>query len=105
MTTSTADVRTDRPGRYGKQLVSHLSRHSVGEWSDESQSGSISFDAGRATLRSSDGVLHLEVEGDDIARLEDVVGRHLVRFGAKDELVVQWTRDDGAAGTQQRNDG
>ncbi|WP_374935444.1 DUF2218 domain-containing protein [Streptomyces resistomycificus] len=35
-------------------------------------------------------------------RLEDVVGRHLVRFGAKDELVVEWRRDTGEPGTTQR---
>ena len=53
----------------------------------------------------ADGVLLLSVTGpdDSIARLEDVVGRHLVRFGAKDELVVTWARDDGHAGTEQRN--
>ena len=34
-------------------------------------------------------------------RLEDVVGRHLVRFGTKDELVVQWQRSDGTSGSRQ----
>jgi hypothetical protein len=31
-----------------------------------------------------------------------VVGRHLVRFGTRDELVVEWVREGGAAGTVQR---
>jgi hypothetical protein len=37
--------------------------------------------------------------------LEDVVGRHLVRFGTKDELVVEWRRESGEPGTTQRNAG
>ncbi len=104
---STATVTTDRPGRYGKQLVAHLTRRSTGEWSEESGRGSILFggDMGSAELVAGDGVLELSVSGTDLDRLEDVVGRHLVRFGAKDELSVDWTRSDGSAGTQQRNDG
>ena len=31
--------------------------------------------------------------------MEDVVGRHLVRFGTRDELVVEWVREGGAFGT------
>ncbi|MGH8960001.1 MAG: DUF2218 domain-containing protein [Jatrophihabitantaceae bacterium] len=102
--TSTAEVPTDRPNRYGKQLIAHLSRRSAGEWSDETGTGWITFDAGRAELNSSDGALLLRVAGDpdNVARLEDVVGRHLVRFGARDELVVSWVRDDGTPGTEQR---
>jgi hypothetical protein len=103
--TSTAAVLTDRPARYAKQLVSHLSRRATGEWSDDSGTGTITFTGGAATLTAGEGVLELVVEGDDLDRLEDVVGRHLVRFGARDELVVSWQRGDGTEGTQQRNTG
>src|SRR5690242_20178606 len=34
---SEALVATDRPARYGKQLVAHLSRHRAGHWSDSDQ--------------------------------------------------------------------
>jgi hypothetical protein len=34
--------------------------------------------------------------------MEDVVGRHLVRFGTRDELVVRWIRSDGTDGSVQR---
>ena len=30
-------------------------------------------------------------------QLEDVVGRHLVRFGERDELTVRWERDRAAS--------
>jgi len=29
-------------------------------------------------------------------RVEDVTGKHLVRFGEKDELVVEWQRESTA---------
>ncbi|GII66611.1 hypothetical protein Skr01_66960 [Sphaerisporangium krabiense] len=102
-TTSTATVETDRPSRYGKQLVNHLGRHEGGEWSEESNSGWIVLGAGRTEVTCAEGALELRVDGDagDMAGLEDVVGRHLVRFGAKDELVVRWVRADGTPGTEQ----
>ena len=104
MVESSAAVATDRPGRYAKQLVAHLSRRSAGEWDDEAGTGWIEFDAARAELTSGDGVLNLHVRTmpGQVDRYEDVVGRHLVRFGARDELVVRWVRADGTAGTEQR---
>jgi uncharacterized protein len=104
MATSSAHVATDRPGRYAKQLVSHMTRRVSGEWDEAAGAGWLQFGFGRATLQAGEGALDLQVDGDDLAELEDVVGRHLVRFGARDELVVTWTRDDGSAGTEQRND-
>lgn len=105
MPQSRADVRTDRPARYGKQLVSHLTRRSTGEWSADDETGWIDFGSGRADLSCVPGALQLSVtaESGDLDRLEDVVGRHLVRFGVRDELVVSWQRDDGTTGTEQRN--
>ena len=91
-----ADVATDRPDRYGKQLVSHLGRKNGGEWSAESGSGWINLNGGKVTVTTDEGVLHLRVEGatDDLDRLADVVERHLVRFGERDELAVQWRGQD-----------
>jgi uncharacterized protein len=101
---STADVATDRPGRYAKQLVAHLSRRSAGEWDEQQGSGWIDFTTARAELTSRDEGLHLVVRAapEQLDRYEDVVGRHLVRFGTRDELVVRWVRADGSPGTEQR---
>jgi|SRR5947209_2870484 hypothetical protein len=103
---SEALVVTDRPARYGKQLVAHLSRRNAGEWSDSDQRGWIEFADGRAELSCGSDGLHLAIEGDpeNLAHLEDVVGRHLVRFGTRDELHVRWSRGDGEPGTAQRSD-
>jgi hypothetical protein len=103
---STALVATDRPARYGRQLVAHLGRRTGGEWSDADERGFVDLGAGRAEVCCTPEGLRLSVTGetDDLARLEDVVGRHLVRFGARDDLQVRWTRSDGRPGTSQRRE-
>jgi hypothetical protein len=104
---STATVRTERAARYGKQLVSHLGRRASAEWDDQAGTGWIDFGETRAELSAGQGALDLRLwaEADAVARMEDVVGRHLVRFGARDELTVQWVRADGAQGSRQENRG
>lgn len=103
--TSSAAVVTDRAPRYGKQLVSHLGRRSVGHWDEATGSGSLDMNDGaaRVTLRSAPDALLIEIRSaaSDAATYEDVVGRHLVRFGERDELAVAWNRSDGTAGTTQ----
>jgi hypothetical protein len=105
MPRSEARVATDRPHRYAKQLASHLGRRSRTSWDEETGEGGIVFQDGTGALTATEGALLLAVEAGDagqLAVLEDVVGRHLVRFGTKDELVVEWKRDTGEPGTTQR---
>jgi hypothetical protein len=104
---STATVGTDRAARYGKQLTSHLGRRATAEWDEQAGTGWIDFGETRAELKAGADALDLQLwaEPDAVARMEDVVGRHLVRFGAKDELTVQWMRADGTPGTRQENAG
>ncbi|MFF4799329.1 DUF2218 domain-containing protein [Streptomyces sp. NPDC001351] len=105
MPRSEARVITDRPHRYAKQLASHLGRRIRASWDEEAGEGSLVFQDGTGSLTATEGALLLTVETDaeHLDLLEDVVGRHLVRFGTKDELVVAWHRDTGAPGTTQRN--
>lgn len=107
--TSVACVVTDRPARYGKQLASHFSHKVPFTWDEDEKTGNGSFADGRAqatiTARQDSLELVLEAPADEIDRFEGVVGRHLVRFGAKDELVCQWRRSDGSQGTHQHHDG
>lgn len=109
MTTSTADVSTDRPARYGKQLASHFGHKIPFTWDADTRSGSGRFADGavQVELSCTEHGLHLRVQAapEDVERFEGVVGRHLVRFGSKDELVCTWTRADGSQGTTQRHDG
>jgi len=105
MPRSEARVPTDRPHRYAKQLASHLGHRSETSWDEEKGAGSILFqNGGTGSLTAAEGALLLAIEADTehLDLLEDVMGRHLVRFGAKDELVVEWHRDTGEPGTTQR---
>jgi hypothetical protein len=104
MPISTASVATGRPGRYAKQLAAHLSRRVTTSWDEDSGRGWVELGDGRADLTAVDGALDMRIESNDLDRFEDVLGRHLVRFGKKDELIVQWTRDDGTPGTSYRYD-
>lgn len=105
MSRSEARVATDRSARYAKQLAAHLGRKVATSWDAETGRGDLTFSAGTATLVAEPDALLLAVEGqaENLAGLEDVVGRHLVRFGSKDELVVEWHRDNGEAGLVHRN--
>ena len=92
---SRADVSTDAPARYAKQLVSHLGRKATftqdadGAWTTE-----VGDARGRIVV--GDGVLGLRVEAPDeetLTRLEQAFGGHLERFGTRAELTVTWHRD------------
>jgi uncharacterized protein len=93
---STAVVATDAPERYAKQLLAHLGRKNTVETVDgERHGGRLVFAYGTGTVRPEDNHLVLEAAAEDpdsLAHVEDVLGRHLERFGAKRELVVTWQR-------------
>ena len=95
---SRANVATERGARYGKQLVSHLGRKSVGVWDEASGSGTLDMgdSAAHVTLTSTTDALVITIEAadTDMAAYQDVVGRHLERFGERDGLRVQWVRSD-----------
>lgn len=103
MSDSRAEVATERPARYGKQLVNHLGRKQGGEWDETTSTGWVKLGGGRLEASATDAALELSLvaPAEDLERLEDVVGRHLVRFGARDELVCAWTRADGQPGSRQ----
>ena len=61
---SIASVATERGARYGKQLVSHLGRKSVGVWDEVSGSGTLNMgdSAAHVTLKSTTDALVITVE-------------------------------------------
>jgi catechol 2,3-dioxygenase len=88
---SRADVATDRPSPYLLQLCKHF-RHKLDVTFDE-RTGTIPFAFGRCELRAGDGVLRLEAVAatpEELERVENVIGSHLVRFGRRHELTVSW---------------
>jgi hypothetical protein len=90
--TSVGRSTTDRASRYGSQLVKHFTAKDLeGSWEDGR--GFVKFSGGLAEFEASDDFLTLRVVSsseEDVARLRDVVERHLIRFGSRDELSVSW---------------
>jgi hypothetical protein len=91
--TSSAHVPTDAAPRYAKQLVAHLGRKVPVE--DVDGGRRLAFEFGSGIVRAGADAVVLEATAADaetLARVEDVLGRHLERFGQRNELVVTWRR-------------
>ena len=94
-----AEIATPAPDRYVKQLVSHLGHKITTEMRDDG-SAVIAVDDGRCRLTTGTELLVLDASADSsegLAHIQDVVGRHLERFGARANLHVQWRQDGSAA--------
>jgi DNA-binding PadR family transcriptional regulator len=94
--TSTAEIRSEKASGYLQQLCKHFEHKRP-----------VTFDPHRGHIEFQDGSCDLSAEGDrltmtvrasdpeGVARLEDVVERHLVRFAFREDLALNWTRSDG----------
>ena len=90
--TSRADVATEKPVPYMRQLCKHFGHRVDASFDDDS--GYIQFEFGRCELHAADGELRMTVSaGDDESRqrMQDVIGSHLERFGKRDGLSVAWS--------------
>ena len=90
---SVARVATDKAARYMGQLCKHFA-HKIPAAFD-AETGRIEFSIGVCELAVAKDALAIHVSAADeeaLAKMEDVVARHLVRFGFRDELVVTWQR-------------
>jgi len=88
---STADVSTDKPVPYMRQLCKHFGHKVDASFGEDS--GYIQFEYGRCELHAADRTLRLEVsaaDGESHERMERVIGSHLERFGRRDGLSVAW---------------
>lgn len=90
---SCADVRTEKPVPYMRQLCKHFGHKVDAEFGDTD--GWIQFEFGRCELQAlvDDQVLRMTVTADDAEgheRMQRVVGSHLERFGSRDGLAVSW---------------
>jgi hypothetical protein len=93
LVSSRAEIVTDVPARYAKQLVSHLGRKVEFVQDGNSWTAHVAGSVARITV--GEGVLVLQAEAPDhegLARLEGALGNHLERFGQRRELTVAWQR-------------
>lgn len=96
MPTSVAVVATTAPARYAKQLASHLGRRSVVEDLPDGHRIRLTVGAADVQVRPDHLLLTATADDDDaLAVVQDVVGRHLERFGQRAELVVTWGEPPG----------
>ena len=92
---SRADVSTDAPARYAKQLVFHLGRKVAFTTDGPTSTATVNDLALALAITVVDAGLTLTVTGTDpsaVARGEHALGGHLERFGARRDLKVTWTR-------------
>ncbi|MEU8975143.1 DUF2218 domain-containing protein [Streptomyces monashensis] len=88
-----ARVTTARPARYVKQLVSHMGHKADAALASDGR-GTITVASGTCTLTPTPDRLDLTataVDAESLARVQDVITRHLVRFATQEELAVEWT--------------
>lgn len=108
MLASTANVATERPALYLKQLCEHFAdptqRHSPQEFevTFDDQEGLIDFApvvSGSCRLDARrEGLLVVEASGSDQAalqRVQRIVTGHLQRFGGRDGLRLEWGPGSG----------
>ncbi len=104
-----ADRRSPRPDRTPQQVLVQLCQHfshkgrflghrrpafitpdlMMVRWSEDH--GIVSFGWGQCTLHAGSGTLMLRAEADSeesLQRVQDVVARHLGRFGRRDHLTA-----------------
>jgi uncharacterized protein len=90
--TSRADIATERPAPYMRQLCRHFGHKADSSFDD--RSGYIQFEFGRCDLQAADHELQMTVSADDVQsrqRMQNVIGSHLERFGKRDWLSVAWS--------------
>lgn len=89
--TARAQVATTSADRYAKQLSSHLGRH--GELREVSDGTVVVLANGECRLVSQPESLELYASAptqEDLERVMEIVGKHLERFGQRNELTVTW---------------
>ena len=95
---SEARVSIATPRRYLGRLCKHFGHRILVSHDADFGKGRIVFPpAGACALEADDGggLLTMRVTAGnetDLARLEDVVGRHLQRFAFREPVAVTWTR-------------
>lgn len=93
--TTRAEVATERPSPYLKQLCKHF-RHKHPSISFDDRDATLPFPFGTCRMHAAGATLTLVGEAADRERLdylERTMGGHLERFGRRDGLTVTWTRE------------
>lgn len=94
---SRAEVSTDTPARYAKQLVAHLGQKLDFKTDESTSTTTIGEATGQIVVGDKTlTMIATGVDNEAVAQVEHVLGSHLERFGQRNELTVTWTRDTTA---------
>ena len=88
---SAAEIETDRASRYLQQLCKHFAHKRPVTF--DPHAGRISLSAGDCALVAEDTTLRLSLTAADpeqMARLQDTVERHLLRFAFREDMKIDW---------------
>ncbi len=90
---ATAIITTASARRYLGQLVSHFARELPAMREPDNTQGEVSFATGLCTMDADAQKLSIilnAADKEELARLRDVVNRHLLRFASREELNISW---------------
>lgn len=93
--TSIARVATSAPARYMAQLCKHFA-HKIPA-SHDAETGRIEFPFGLCELAVGNDLLAMTVSAADVeslARMEEVIASHLLRFAFREPPEITWKRDN-----------
>lgn len=91
-----ARVPTEKAGRYLVQLCKHFAHKVPAEWDE--RTGHVQFPPGTCRIAVEDGALQIfcEAESEEaLATVKYIVEDHVVRFGFREKLTVDWTAPSG----------
>jgi hypothetical protein len=94
---SQATLATANAKRYLGQFTKHFAHKLPTDLAEDLSTGSVTFGAGSCRLAATPDLLTLTLDGPDadIANLQDVVDRHLVRFAFREDISLAWTPISG----------
>jgi hypothetical protein len=90
---SQAIIPTPNAKRYLGQFCKHFAHKLPVELDESFTDGVVSFGSGTCSLHADSTALTMTVAGEtaeNIASLEDVAARHLVRFAFREDLTLAW---------------
>ncbi|MSP51826.1 MAG: DUF2218 domain-containing protein [Alphaproteobacteria bacterium] len=93
---SEAKVKTDKASQYMVQLCKHFGHRVPATYTENT--GRIELDMGVCTMQSDPDHMALRSEATDeasLARLEDVIAKHLDHFAWREKPPVNWVRSAG----------
>ena len=94
MLNSCAALEIDRPERYAKQLVSHISHKAV-TLADDTGLTTVTFGfgaTGTVSVNEKSVLLSAQAETQDaLERAQDVLGRHLLKFAKLEDQQLTWS--------------